>query len=147
MTKVPPAITGGNADVRRAHVHAAVDLLLDVLLDVREPATPPAVAPTHDPLVDRREIARLLAVSQATIDRLTRAGMPYIPVGDVRRYDLDTCRGWLVEHRQRPAEQASTSGPRAASASATVADPRDPIGGVRLPRGQRSYPVVARGIR
>jgi hypothetical protein len=102
----------------RARVHAAVDILLDVF------STPPAAspqstssqAPTQTPLVDKRELARQLAVSPATIDRLVRSGMPYQPVGDVRRFDIAECKAWLTDRNKASRPEPATppaSGPRA----------------------------------
>lgn len=120
----------------RARVHDALDVLLDAL---HAPAEAPSQAtPGHAsalaPLVDKREVARLLAVSPATIDRLVRSGMPHQPVGEVRRFDVAECRAWLADR----AKQALALPP------ASVAQARDSPGlsGVRLlsraaPRGGR----------
>ncbi|MDP9037367.1 MAG: hypothetical protein M3O50_21425, partial [Myxococcota bacterium] len=44
-----------------------------------------------------------LAVSLATLDRLTREGMPIAAhVGDARRFDLEACRAWLAVRGKRP---------------------------------------------
>ncbi len=54
----------------------------------REPA---ASAPT---LLDRRALAATIGVSVAKVDRMVRAGMPWIRVGAVKRFDLQQVREW-----------------------------------------------------
>jgi len=58
----------------RTRIHAFVDELLDVLYMPPDASTQGAPVPAlpHAPLVDKRELARLLAVSPATIDRQVR---------------------------------------------------------------------------
>ncbi|MFT3769645.1 MAG: tyrosine-type recombinase/integrase [Minicystis sp.] len=91
-------MTAARDEARRARIHAAVDALLDALFDDTEPA-PAAPAPTAPAvLVDKREVARTLGVSVATVDRLDREGQPFIRVGDVKRYDLAAVLAW---HRDR----------------------------------------------
>ena len=47
-------------------------------------------------LLDKRSLAHALSVSTATIDRLVRAKrVPFVVVGQVRRFDLDAVRGAL----------------------------------------------------
>ncbi len=50
-----------------------------------------------EPLVDRRELGRLLGVSVATVDRLDHEGQPYVRVGDSKRYDVAAVRAWHAE--------------------------------------------------
>jgi len=97
-----------------------VDALLDALL---APASQTAPAPSsaREPLVDKREMSWLFAVSPSTIDRLARTGMPFVPVGEVRPYDVDACRVWMAEQGQRPAAQAATDAPSSSRG-------REPIG-------------------
>jgi hypothetical protein len=102
-------------DPQRARIHAAVDALLDALLEPAEPAPPPAPA-LDVRLVDKREAARALAVSVATIDRLDREGQPFVRVGDAKRYDLAAVLAW---HRDRPASDAPASPPALPPASGT----------------------------
>ena len=46
-------------------------------------------------------LAEALGVSTRQIERHTRAGMPYLPVGSrAKRYDLTACKAWLVENLQ-----------------------------------------------
>jgi excisionase family DNA binding protein len=54
----------------------------------------PAAAPSA--LVDKRECARALGVSTATVDRLCATQrIPFVVVGDVRRFDLEAVRAAL----------------------------------------------------
>lgn len=85
-------------------------------------AAPAAVTP---PLVDKREVARLLGVSVATVDRLDRAGQPHVRVGDARRYQIDDVLAW---HRART-ESASQASPPGAE---PVPQATPPVSGVRL---------------
>lgn len=68
----------------------------------------------HAPLVDKRELARALAVSVATVDRLCRADsdapIPFVIVGDSRRFDLAAVRAAL---ESRPAERPKAQAPLA----------------------------------
>ncbi len=54
------------------------------------------------PLVDKREVGRLLGVSVAKVDWLVRSGLPYVPVGDVKRFDIEACRAWLAAAGKNP---------------------------------------------
>ncbi len=72
---------------------------------------------TCTPLVDKREMARLLGVSTQTIDRLDREGQPFFKVGDGKRYDPSVVLEW---HRDR-----TPSAPR------EVVAPEKPVSGVR----------------
>lgn len=54
-------------------------------------------------LLSKAALARKLSVSVATIDRLTREGMPLAAhVGDSRRFDIEACRAWLATRGKRP---------------------------------------------
>jgi phage terminase Nu1 subunit (DNA packaging protein) len=75
-------------------------------------------------LVDRRELARQLGVSHATVTRLTREGAPVIYVGQSPRYDVAAFRAWLGERGRREAKAAPAR--------------RDNIPGVRLLSRPRS---------
>jgi hypothetical protein len=98
-------------DPRRARIHAAVDALLDALLDGPAPSTAPPLAPAPAaPLCDKREIARALSVSVATVDRLDREGQPHVRIGDAKRYDLAAVLAWHRERSERP-ETAPTLPP------------------------------------
>jgi hypothetical protein len=57
---------------------------------------------TPTPLVDKRELARLLRVSPATVDRLDRDGQPFVRVGDAKRYSPDDVLTW---HRKRTSSE------------------------------------------
>jgi excisionase family DNA binding protein len=47
-------------------------------------------------LIDSREAARLLCVSESTLTRLTRAGsLPAIQIGRAVRFDLADLRAWI----------------------------------------------------
>src|SRR5262249_3877640 len=70
-----------------------------------------AVGPA--PLLDRQGLARALAVSVSSVDRLVVGGMPYVRVGDVRRFVLDDVRAWLS--REDPAPNLRHLEPRGAA--------------------------------
>ncbi len=79
-----------------------------------------ASAPSTTALVDKRELARTLAVSAATITRLVQDGAPHTFVGSSPRFDVEAFRVWLDGRgRQR------TKTPEAKQA-------RESIPGVRL---------------
>jgi hypothetical protein len=67
-------------------------------------------------LVDRRDAARAVGVSVATLDRLARDGAPVHRVGARRRFDVVELRAWLEARGRRPAA------PRAA-----LPPPRDDV--------------------
>jgi hypothetical protein len=79
-----------------------------------------SVAPasaTPAALVDKRTAAHALGISTTGLDRLTAAGrVPYVRVGDVRRYDLAAVRAALETTAESPATPA----------------PRERVAGVRL---------------
>lgn len=81
-------------------------------------ATTSATSPT---LIDKRSLAHALGVSPATVDRLCRNGrMPFVVVGEVRRFDLVAVRAALAQSHGQLAG-SPTSAPRPAA-----------IAGVRL---------------
>lgn len=95
-------------------------------LQTQGPAAPKAVTP----LIDKKTLAHALSVSIASIDRLCRDDrIPYVVVGDVRRFDLEAVREALRASApgpvkvERPAPTAPGATPRADEA---------PIPGVRL---------------
>ncbi len=47
------------------------------------------------PLLDSNQCAQALSTSRTTIDRLVRQGMPFVRLGEVRRYDFDEVLTWL----------------------------------------------------
>jgi hypothetical protein len=51
-------------------------------------------------LLDRNGVARALGVSTSMVDRLRKAGLPCIWLGDSPRFLVDECVSWLVEHRR-----------------------------------------------
>lgn len=63
--------------------------------------------------LNRQQICEALALSESTIRRLEKAGLPYTPVGPrSKRYDLDECKAWLKEHFWCPANTLVTAGNR-----------------------------------
>lgn len=54
-------------------------------------------APTRVRLLDRAGAAAALSCSPATVDKLRRAGMPCVYLGDSPRFDVETCVEWLRE--------------------------------------------------
>lgn len=80
-------------------------------------AVPP---PSTERLADKREAARVLNVSMATVTRMTGEGMPHVFVGASPRYALDEVRAWLDARGRR--------GTRANESNAE----RETVPGVRL---------------
>jgi excisionase family DNA binding protein len=60
-----------------------------------------ASSPSAAPLVDRREVARLLNVSAATVTRMTAEGMPHVFAGASPRYSVDEVHAWLDARGRR----------------------------------------------
>ena len=77
-----------------------------------------APTPSTTPLVDKRELARKLAVSPATITRLVQEGAPVTFVGLSPRFDVGAFRAWLDARGRRGTVAAATK--------------RETIAGVRL---------------
>jgi excisionase family DNA binding protein len=97
--------------------------VLEVLAPMLEASAPTARRPS---LLSKSELASLLHVSTATVDRLARHGaLPFVRVGDVRRFDLEAVRRALEE--------------RGANASAAPA-PDAALGDVRLLSNERTKP-------
>lgn len=67
-----------------------------------------ATAPATPALVDKREIARTLTVSPATITRLVQEGAPVTYVGQSPRFDIAAIRVWL-DDRGRQGTKAKPS--------------------------------------
>jgi hypothetical protein len=64
---------------------------------------PPNAASECAPrLLTKCELGRALNVSNATIDRFAREGMPFVPVGSHRRFELEACRMWLAARGAKP---------------------------------------------
>jgi|GEM_PF-2629562 predicted DNA-binding transcriptional regulator AlpA len=78
--------------LRASDLGAVVAAAVTAALAARRPAPP--TPPT--PLLSRRELAAALGVSPASLDRLTRQGMPRLMVGATPRYDLAAVREWLA---------------------------------------------------
>ena len=66
-----------------------------------------AIAAANDPeplpeYFDRAGIARQLSTSVTNIDRLCHEGLPYVRLGDMRRFRLADVRAWLESLPERP---------------------------------------------
>jgi excisionase family DNA binding protein len=95
-------------------------------LQTQGPAAPKTVAP----LIDKKTLAHALSVSLATIDRLCRdERIPFVQVGDVRRFDLEAVRGKLPASAPGPLKVERPAPP---AQSATARAEEAPIPGVRL---------------
>ena len=71
---------------------ARIEAVLRRVLGDRKEAAPVATAP----LVDKQTLGRLLTCSTAKIDKLVRAEkIPYLFVGEVRRFDVASVRAAL----------------------------------------------------
>jgi len=110
------ALLRAQAEALRAQA-AAIDAQAQVL-ETHRLVTPRAAEPA--PLLSKQQLATALGVSSATIDRLCRErAIPFLTVGDSRRFDLVSVRLSLeapavnepaVTHEQPPG--ASPSGVR-----------------------------------
>jgi excisionase family DNA binding protein len=64
------------------------------------------VSETAPQLLTRRDAAKLLALSESKLEKLTAAGeLPVVRIGRAVRYDLVDLRGWIAE-RKTPAALA-----------------------------------------
>lgn len=108
------------------------------LIAARLPVAAPSPAP--EPLVTRHELARLLAVSIATVDRLDREGQPYVRIGDAKRYDVGAVFAW---HRERTAAEPRTTAPTPRLPPAPAARRSEPEP-VAAPSGVRRVSVGGR---
>jgi hypothetical protein len=81
------------------------------VVDALRPLLVAAQAPATSALVSRLELARLLAVSAATVTRLTAEGLVCTYVGDSPRYDVEAVRVWLAERGAKPTKAKPSSGP------------------------------------
>ncbi len=59
----------------------------ELLVELRDAGTPR--------LLDREGAARLLDISTKTLDRLVKAGAPFLLVGDAKRFEPTVLVGWL----------------------------------------------------
>lgn len=118
-------------DPRRARFLALVGELWDALRP--EPEALPLASPlaTPAPLIDKRELARTISVSVATIDRLDREGQPHVRIGDAKRYDVAAVLAW---HRERPAPAVAR--PALTDAPAALSGVRR-LSGARASAGRR----------
>src|SRR5580658_5708122 len=111
MSSPPPDPLSSLLDLVRAAAREGAEQAI-----AAKPVTTPTMAGS---LVDKRDLAHALGVSPATIDRLCRAGrIPFIRVGDVRRFDPVAVRAAL---EQGPGVAASATS--AASTSTRVRVP------------------------
>ena len=81
------------ATALRAQADVIEQLAGEIDLDddaANDGARPPA-------LLDRVGLARAIDKSPASVDRLCREGMPYLRVGDVKRFELENVLVWLRE--------------------------------------------------
>lgn len=83
--------------------------LLALLAALRPAVVVPAAVEAAPTLLDKAQLARALGVSRGQIDRLARAGMPYVTVGDRKRFELAACRAWCSARGKSavPAEPAN----------------------------------------
>jgi hypothetical protein len=81
------------------------------------------------PLLDKRSLANALSVSIASIDRLCRdQRIPYVLVGDVRRFDLEAVCEALRTHAPGPVKADAPPAPSPPAMRLEDA----PVPGVRL---------------
>jgi hypothetical protein len=90
---------------QRPDAVAALVALRDAL------AAPAAVAADPDALLSKAALAKKLAVSVATVDRLVREGLPVaVHVGDARRFRLEQCRVWCASRGKKPTKARAKKG-------------------------------------
>lgn len=97
---------GGGIDLSALLAAFARELAPHVARALGTNALSASAAPS--PLLDKRELARVLSVSPATVDRLDAVGQPFIRVGDAKRYDLATVLAWHRERTESAKEEQST---------------------------------------
>ena len=71
-------------------------IVRDAVADVLQEVIPPG----QSPLLDRAALAKALAVSTSTVDRLARGGLPHLLVGDAKRFELSRVVGYLQARKQ-----------------------------------------------
>ena len=101
------------------HIAAAVVARIQPLLDQ---LTRPEPAPA---LLTRTQLAKQLNCSIAKIDRLSNDGMPFVRLGDVKRFRLEAVLAWLEgrthdsgRHHPAPAPDHPPCTPATATSSA-----------------------------
>lgn len=52
-------------------------------------------------LVDKTNIAQFLGVSKRQIDNLRKEGLPFIKLGRLVRFDLNSVHKWIQEQEER----------------------------------------------
>lgn len=68
------------------------------------------------------KLAAALDISERQVDRLTKAGLPFVPVGTRgKRYDLEECKNWLKDNHTCLSNQQKPEAGRSVSASAVNA--------------------------
>ncbi len=58
--------------------------------------------PEQPALLDKRRLAEALCISKSTIDRQVKRGLPYVRLGDSKRFDLAACVAWLRAQTGEP---------------------------------------------
>lgn len=101
MQKVQSSTPPGKREPLALLAEPIADRLREILLPeiaeiLREPAES---APA---LLDRRQLASKLSICLDTLDKLRKAGLPEIRVGDAPRFELNIVLEWL---RQREEER------------------------------------------
>jgi excisionase family DNA binding protein len=83
-------------------LEAFVEMVASRVAEKLRPMLAETSAPSPSPLLSKCEVASALRVHPATIDRLVRAGrIPFVRVGDVKRFDLELVRLALSEKPAR----------------------------------------------
>jgi hypothetical protein len=111
LLALPSAVPPPEADAldAQADAHEAIARALRAQAAARRARdSAPVTHAAPEPLVGRHEIARLLGVSVATIDRLDHEGQPHVRIGDAKKYDHAEVLDW---HRSRPVEEKPASAP------------------------------------
>jgi hypothetical protein len=116
------------------HIAAAIAVLAPYLGAPHAPPSAEASRPA-EPLVDRREIARLLSVSLAQIDRFSADGMPFLLVGECKRFEVAEVKAWFKARQGEGAQKATAPRALPASTSPAANDDRGPVRILRRANG------------
>jgi hypothetical protein len=100
-TTIPTLSPQPGNPLATAHGDALLDMVADAVADrvvsrlVAEFSRRQSAPPEPSGLLDKRDAAKMLGVSMATVDRMTAQGMPTETIGARRRFDVPACRAWL----------------------------------------------------
>ena len=86
----------GNVSV----ITVSIDDLRQIVLDsVAEAIT--GASPKTNRVVTKEELAEAMSCAGCTIDRMVREGMPFVLVGQSRRFEVDACMQWCANRKTK----------------------------------------------